>query len=80
LEIADFGGLDIWCTVGDNLLSVMDNSQQANKLLREKVIEGKLGLKSGEGFYKYSEADVNEIKKKFTKKLITQLKASKFYT
>ncbi len=79
LEIADFGGLDIWCIVGDNLLKVMDNSKCANALLRQKVEEGKLGIKSGEGFYKYSVSEVNEIKKKYTKKLIRQLKASKFY-
>lgn len=53
LEIADIGGLDIWCTVGDNLLSVMDNRKEANPLLRKKVLENKLGMKSGEGFFKY---------------------------
>lgn len=79
LEVADFGGLDIWCIVGDNLLKVMDNSQCANPLLRQKVSEGKLGLKSGEGFYKYSEKDLPEINKKFMKKLIHQLKASEYY-
>lgn len=45
LEIADIGGLDIWCTVGDNLLSVMDNRKEANPLLRKKVLENKLGKK-----------------------------------
>jgi 3-hydroxybutyryl-CoA dehydrogenase len=65
LEVADFGGLDIWCVVGDNLLKVMDNSQQANVLLREKVKEGKLGIKSGEGFYKYAPEEIPEIRKKF---------------
>ena len=79
LEVADFGGLDIWCIVGDNLLKVMDNSQQANKLLREKVKEGKLGIKSGEGFYKYSPEELPDIRKKFAKKLIHQLKASDYY-
>lgn len=79
LEVADFGGLDIWCTVGDNLLKVMDNSQCANNLLRAKVQEGKLGIKSGEGFYKYTEETVPAIKKKFIRKLIHQLKASEFY-
>ncbi|SDF14337.1 3-hydroxyacyl-CoA dehydrogenase family protein [Sporolituus thermophilus] len=79
LEIADFGGLDIWCIVGDNLLKVMDNSQKANRLLREKVKEGKLGIKSGEGFYKYSSEEVPKIRKKFMKKLIHQLKASEYY-
>lgn len=39
LEIADIGGLDIWCTVGDNLLSVMDNRKEANPLLRKKFLK-----------------------------------------
>lgn len=79
LEVADFGGLDIWCIVGDNLLKVMDNSQCANPLLRQKFTEGKLGIKSGEGFYKYSSDELPEIRKKFMKKLIHQLKASEYY-
>lgn len=79
LEVADFGGLDIWCVVGDNLLKVMDNSQCANPLLRQKVSEGKLGIKSGEGFYTYSPEETPEIRKKFMKKLIHQLKASEYY-
>jgi len=79
LEVADFGGLDIWCIVGDNLLKVIDNSQSANNLLRQKVAEGKLGTKSGEGFFKYDEAEIPVIKKEFMKKLIHQLKASEYY-
>lgn len=79
LEVTDFGGLDIWCVVGDNLLKVMDNSQSANKLLRQKVSEGKLGVKSGEGFYKYDSDKVPEIRKNFMKKLIRQLKVSQLY-
>lgn len=79
LEVADFGGLDIWCTVGDNLLQVMDNSQCANNLLKQKVKEGKLGIKTGEGFFKYGEEEIPGIRKKFMKKLIHQLKASQYY-
>ncbi len=79
LEVADFGGLDIWCVVGDNLLKVMDNSQEANRLLREKVREGKLGIKTGEGFYTYKQDDIPAVKKQFMKKLIHQLKASEYY-
>ncbi|MDT8903393.1 3-hydroxyacyl-CoA dehydrogenase family protein [Anaeroselena agilis] len=79
LEVTDFGGLDIWCIVGDNLLKVMDNSQSANKLLRQKVLEGKLGVKSGEGFFKYDPDKVSEIRKNFMKKLIRQLKVSQSY-
>lgn len=79
LEVADMGGLDIWCTVGDNLLSVMDNRKEANPILREKVKAGKLGLKSGEGFFNYPADKIEEIKNEFNKKLIIQLKTSKNY-
>ncbi|WP_018923110.1 3-hydroxyacyl-CoA dehydrogenase family protein [Salsuginibacillus kocurii] len=79
LEICDLGGLDVWCVVGDNLLSVMDNSSEANSLLREKVNEGKLGIKSNEGFYDYRHADIQAIKTEFAKRLIHQLKASDYY-
>ncbi|QGU94563.1 3-hydroxyacyl-CoA dehydrogenase family protein [Clostridium bovifaecis] len=79
LEIADMGGLDIWCAVGDNLLSVMDNSREANPILRQKVNEGKLGLKSGEGFFKYPPEKANELKNEFNRRLIIQLKTSRHY-
>lgn len=79
LEVADFGGLDIWCVVGDNLLKVMDNSQQANPMLRQKVEVGKLGLKTGEGFYQYPSDLIPAVRKHFMRKLINQLKASQFY-
>jgi 3-hydroxybutyryl-CoA dehydrogenase len=79
LEVADMGGLDIWCTVGDNLLSVMDNTKQANSILRQKVKENKLGLKSGEGFFEYPQDKLDEIKNEFNKRLIIQLKTSKNY-
>jgi len=78
-EVADLGGLDIWCVVGDNLLSVMDNRKEANPLLRQKVAEGKLGFKSGEGFFSYPEDKKKDIMENFTRKLIIQLKTSKNY-
>ena len=79
LEVADMGGLDIWCTVGDNLLADMDNRKEANPVLRAKVEEGKLGMKNGVGFFEYPEDKVQEVKNAFNKKLIIQLKASKNY-
>lgn len=79
LEIADMGGLDIWYTVGNNLLKVMDNSQCANKLLKEKVETNKLGIKTGEGFFKYNKDDIEKINNNFYKKLLLQLKVSKNY-
>lgn len=79
LEVADLGGLDIWCIVGDNLLKEMDNSTCSNDILREKVEQGKLGIKSGAGFYEYSAEELEKTKKEFNQRLIHQLKASEFY-
>lgn len=79
LEIADMGGLDIWYLGSENLLKHVDNSRNANPLLKQKWEAGKLGLKSGEGFYKYEPEQVPEIRKKFIKRLIHQLKASDYY-
>lgn len=79
LEVADMGGIDIWATVGDNLLAVMDNSTCASKLLKDKVSEGKLGLKTGEGFFAYEGGKKEEVQKAFHKRLITQLKTSENY-
>ena len=79
LEVTDFGGLDIWCTVGNNLLAVMDRSAEASPLLRQKVKEGKLGFKTGEGFFTYPEEEKEEIQNQFHKRLIRQLQASKKY-
>ncbi|WP_315785328.1 MULTISPECIES: 3-hydroxyacyl-CoA dehydrogenase family protein [unclassified Bradyrhizobium] len=79
LEVSDFGGLDIWLTVGDNLLAVMDASKQASPLLRRKVAEGKLGVKSGEGFYRYDPSSTSAVRRAFLGRLITQLKASRTY-
>lgn len=73
------GGLDIWCTVGDNLLSVMDNTREANPILREKVSQGKLGIKTGEGFFNYPEDKKDEILKKYMEKLARQLSISLTY-
>jgi len=80
LEVADFGGLDIWLTVGDNLLAVMSASREASPLLRRKVDEGKLGVKTGAGFYSYDQATVPAIRRAFLGRLVKQLKTSNAYS
>ncbi|MEO6707713.1 MAG: 3-hydroxyacyl-CoA dehydrogenase NAD-binding domain-containing protein [Ginsengibacter sp.] len=52
-KIADMGGLDVWEKVCRNLLPVLSNEKQTPEIIKEKVIKGNMGLKTGEGFYKY---------------------------
>ena len=47
--------------------------------MREKVKNKKLGLKSGEGFFKYPENIKEKVLEDFYNRLIIQLKASKNY-
>jgi len=76
LEIADFGGIDIWCTVGDNLLPSISTAQQSSALLREKIAQNKLGLKTGEGFFVYDPAQRQRVIRDFHTRLIRQLAVS----
>jgi 3-hydroxybutyryl-CoA dehydrogenase len=53
LELADRVGLDTVLYVLDDLHQVYGDAFAAPALLREMVAEGKLGRKSGAGFYDY---------------------------
>lgn len=75
LEVADFGGLDSWTRAAANLWPEIDRSTAPSPLLREKVEAGKLGVKSGEGFFTYPEATRAAAKRDFDRRLLRQLRA-----
>lgn len=55
LELADFIGLDVCCSILEVMYDGFKNPKYApNPLLKNMVLAGKLGKKSGEGFYDYS--------------------------
>ena len=53
--VADFGGLDTFDHINSYLNAELDDSKVGNKRLHEMVKAGKLGVKSGQGFYDYSD-------------------------
>ena len=53
LEIADLGGLDIFNTVGSYVAKSLSNATESPKVLQDLVAAGKLGAKTGSGFYDY---------------------------
>lgn len=57
LKLTDLVGLDVRLAIAEYLAVELGPSFTPPSLLREKVAEGKLGKKSGEGFYKW-EGDV----------------------
>lgn len=58
LETADFGGLDTWQRVMDNLCPELNCVRSAPEIINTMNIEGSLGVKSGAGFYRYSTQEV----------------------
>lgn len=79
LEVADFGGIDIWHTVGKNLLPLISSETVPNAMLSKKIEENKLGVKSGEGFFTYDPAHRDEVIRDFHIRLIHQLSVCENY-
>ncbi len=60
LETADFGGLDIWRNVLNNLSPTLNNADKAPELLDSLVENQHLGIKTGGGIYDYPENSVSQ--------------------
>ena len=69
LQLADLIGLDVCKSILEVMLNGLKNKKYTpNKLLVDLVSEGKLGVKSGEGFYDYTNSKKAEfISKRFSK-------------
>jgi 3-hydroxybutyryl-CoA dehydrogenase len=69
LQLADFIGLDVCLAILNVMYDGFKNPKYApNPLLVNMVMAGKLGVKSGEGFYDYSESKKAEkVAKMFSK-------------
>lgn len=60
LETADFGGLDIWRNVLNNLAPTLDNADKAPAMIDSLVDNKQLGVKTGAGIYDYPNNSVTE--------------------
>ncbi len=67
LQLADLIGLDVCKSILEVMLNGLKNEKyRPNKLLVDLVREGKLGIKSGEGFYDYANSKKAEfVSKRF---------------
>jgi len=68
LQLADLIGLDVCKSILEVMLDGLKNPKyRPNKILIELVNNGKLGIKSGEGFYDYSDSKKAEfVSKRFS--------------
>lgn len=74
IEQRDFNGLDTHLSIASYLYGDLENTTEPLKILSSKVDEGKLGLKTGEGFYDWRNKDRTEVNAKKNQDLIDLLK------
>jgi len=74
---ADFGGLDMTANNYKNKSYTMPPEVDMPKTLAEHVEKGELGLKSGKGFYDYTDVDKQELLAKRDKQLFEIFKVAK---
>lgn len=72
-ETVDFGGLDTWQKVMDNLSPELCNEAKAPEAITRLVEEGKLGVKTGSGIYPYTARQVERAIKLRDSQLISLL-------
>lgn len=63
-EHADLGGLDLMKSIMETIWPHLDNRTDPNQgLLGEMVASGRLGMKSGRGFYDWTERNPDELRR-----------------
>ncbi len=75
MEVIDAGGTDLTYNVHSYLFPHIENSTEASPLLIQKLNEGKLGFKSGEGFQKWTAQEIEESQQNLNDGLIKVMKA-----
>lgn len=70
VTIMDMGGLDLTYSIHNYLFKDLNSSKEPSPLLTEKMGQGKLGFKSGEGLLPWTEEEMNFEKRNLTEKLI----------
>lgn len=60
LKIIDFGGLDVWSIVLQNLQKEIESTDREYSILKNLVEKEHLGVKSGKGFFEYPGKGFNE--------------------
>ncbi len=72
LEQSDLVGLDLTLDISNVLVEDLDRTPGAHPLLREKVASGKLGMKAGEGFRRWTPQQADEVRERLKNFLADQ--------
>ncbi|MDR3589478.1 MAG: 3-hydroxyacyl-CoA dehydrogenase NAD-binding domain-containing protein [Negativicutes bacterium] len=80
IESADLGGLDIFNNISGYLMADLCDSHSAPPRLAQLAGEGKLGAKTGSGFYDWPQEELTELQRRRADILIEWLQKDKTVT
>ena len=69
-EVFDLAGLDVTSAVAGHLFPVIESSGTVPTILGERVEQGKLGVKTGEGFYEWSAESAVALRERIARALL----------
>jgi len=75
MEQSDLVGLDLALDIAEVLYQDLDRTAGPHPFLRDKVKAGKLGMKTGEGFRKWTVEEADAVRKRLSRFLAEQAKA-----
>jgi len=75
LEQSDLVGLELTLDIQETLIQHLDRSAEPHPFLREKVAQGKLGMKTGEGFRRWTPRQADEVRQRLSQFLADKAKA-----
>jgi 3-hydroxybutyryl-CoA dehydrogenase len=77
LEQSDLVGLDLTLDISEVLVEHLDRTPGAHPYLRDKVRAGKLGMKTGEGFRRWTPPQADAVRERLRTFLAQQAKAKR---
>jgi 3-hydroxyacyl-CoA dehydrogenase len=75
MELLDMAGLDIYDAVGSYLNQDLSTSGEVSSMIRDRIAEGKLGMKTGSGIYDYTPEQIQTLRAERAGKLVAVRKA-----
>jgi 3-hydroxybutyryl-CoA dehydrogenase/5-formyl-3-hydroxy-2-methylpyridine 4-carboxylate dehydrogenase len=75
MELLDMAGLDIYNAVGSYLNQDLSTSGEVSKTIRDRIEQGRLGMKTGGGLYDYTPEQIEQLRAHRAGKLVAVRKA-----
>ena len=73
----DHAGLEVHCAAGATMYPSLAANKEPSQCLSQKVAEGKFGMKTGEGFFKWTPESIAQEKQRYQKTLLAGLEILK---